>query len=358
VSGAGSLESTDRLTVLVLGVGGNVSQGILKSLERSSLRCRVIAGCISPLSLGLYRADLSLITPRADEEAFSAWLEDVCRAEGVDAILSGAEPVLDALAPLATRLRQDTGAVSVVSPPELLEVGRDKLLTARWLDRNGLRSPRSADAADGAAVERLLDECGFPLVAKPRRGKGAQGVMPVASSTELALVEGQAGYVLQEHLEGEEFTVGCFCDSDGELRGALAMRRELTEGTTSKAEVGEFPPVRDEAMAIAHALRPLGPLNVQLRESSRGPVAFELNVRFSGTTPVRARLGFNEVEAALRHFVLGEPVELPRVTRGTVLRYWNELYVSPEAHEALLSSGRLDDPWSFDTEVEDWGMGR
>jgi carbamoyl-phosphate synthase large subunit len=169
----------------------------------------------------------------------------------------------------------------------------------------------------------------------------------------LELVVGSEGLVVQEHLEGEEYTVGCVCDEAGELRGSLAMRRELQAGTTYRAEVGDFPEVREYAERIARRLRPTGPLNVQLRLSEGRPVAFELNVRFSGTTPVRARLGFNEVEAVLRHFALGEPLSLPRVTEGTVLRYWNEVYVDDAARRQLEESGRLDDPG---TTVEDWGM--
>ena len=45
------------LNVLVLGVGGNVSQGILKALAVSKLSCRVIGACIGSLSFGLYTVD-------------------------------------------------------------------------------------------------------------------------------------------------------------------------------------------------------------------------------------------------------------------------------------------------------------
>ena len=82
-------------------------------------------------------------------------------------------------------------------------------------------------------------------------------------------------------------------------------------------------------------------------------------MRFSGTTPVRARLGFNEVEAALRHFVLGEPAtELPPVTEGKVIRYWNEMYVSEDAFAELSAHGRLNDPKRHPLIVEDWGVDR
>ena len=50
------------LTVLVLGVGGNVSQGILKALAISNLKCRVVGACISPLAAGLYTVDRAYVS--------------------------------------------------------------------------------------------------------------------------------------------------------------------------------------------------------------------------------------------------------------------------------------------------------
>jgi carbamoyl-phosphate synthase large subunit len=183
-------------------------------------------------------------------------------------------------------------------------------------------------------------------------------VSTVCSDAQLALVAGRAGYLVQEHLGGDEYTVGCVCDRSGRVGGVATMRRELAHGTTHLAEVGSFPEVRAEAVRIAEALRPAGPLNVQLRVDDGRPVVFELNVRFSGTTPVRARLGFNEVEAALRHFVLGEPLELQEPRPGIAVRYWNELYVPDSARDALARTGRLDDPGATPATVEDWGMRR
>jgi carbamoyl-phosphate synthase large subunit len=134
------------------------------------------------------------------------------------------------------------------------------------------------------------------------------------------------------------------------------LHRELLDGTTWRAEAGEFPAARAEAVRIVEALRPMGPSNVQMRIDRGCPVCFEINVRFSGTTPIRARLGFNDVEAALRHYVMGEPARnLPRVTRGIALRYWNEAYPDPEAVAELDRRSCLGHPR---TAIEDYGMGR
>jgi len=332
-------------TVLVLGVGGNVSQGIVKALRCGPTPVRIVAACISPLSTGLYAGDVALISPRADATEFVEWVAEVCLREGVAGIFSGVEPVLLALARHAASLRERTGAVVVTSSPEVLAIGQDKLVTARWLQERGLPYGRAADVVDRAAVEALVAESGFPLVVKPRAGKGAQGVLLVHDEHALRVASG-GGQIVQEHLgsEDDEFTVGCFCDADGVLRGTIVMHRTLVSGTTATARVGVFPRVREIAERVVRELAPTGPCNVQLRVHDGVPTPFELNVRFSGTTPIRARLGFGEVDLALRHLVLGEPAEdLRVVTSGIAMRYWDELYVETEAVDAIARDGRLDD---------------
>lgn len=341
-----SVATPPPLTALVLGVGGNVSQGIVKALTEGDLRYRVVGACTSHLSAGLYLADRAYVSPPAADPGFLPWLLDVCERERVDAVLSGVEPVLLELSRHADEIRR-AGAVPVVAPPEALETATDKLATARWLAERGFQAPRSADAADAEAVGELVAECGLDLIAKPRRSKGGEGVFEVGDQAALDFARSRADYLLQERLAGDEYTVGCLCDRGGEVRGALAMRRRLEHGTTRCAAAGDFPEVREVATRIGAALAAPGPVNVQVREHRGAPVCFEVNLRFSGTAPIRARLGFNDVEAAIRHLVLDEPAaDLPLITEGLALRYWDEIYVDPVASEELAGAGSLDDPRS------------
>ena len=367
---------TRTLNALVLGAGGNVSQSILKALALSPLPTRVIAACISPASMGLYMADRAYLSPLARDPDFMPWLSELCERERIDVVMSGSEIVLESLAPEAEAIRARTGAVSIVSSPEILRIGRDKLVTCQWLGGAGLPVPGCASLADAGAVDELVSRYGFPLVAKPRLGKGSDGILILRDDGDLERVLGAedlslrevvqrrlepSDLVLQEYLgeDQEEYTAGCFCDRDGELRGTIVLRRRLQSGTTVVAELGEFPDVRETAGAIAAALGALGPCNVQLRIHSGRPVPFEINPRFSGTTALRARMGFNEVEAALRHFVLGEPVPpLQAMGRLLALRYWNEIYISDRDEAELRRTGRLDEPRAKLGEIEDWGIPR
>lgn len=349
----------EPVTVLVLGVGGNVSQGILKALAHGSLSYRVVGACISPLSCGLYTVDRAYVCPRADDPSFLDWLLTTCRNERIRVVLSGVEPVLDRLAEYSSRVYEETGALCIVSPADRLAIGNDKLLTCQWLEAHGLGAPRHASAQDRAALESLVARCGFPLIAKPRRGKSAQGIFRLHDCQQLSMVVGFPDCVIQEYLgdDDSEYTAGCFCDREGKVRGTIVMKRELLEGTTHRALVVDEPEIRLEAERITAALQPTGPCNVQLRVSDGRPVCFEINVRFSGTTPIRARFGFNEVEAAIRHFVLGEAcVDLPSVTQGIALRYWNEIYVDSRAQERLAQEHRLESPASYPLVIEDFGV--
>ena len=328
------------LNVLVLGVGGNIGQGILKAIRASSLPCRIVGACVTPLAAGLYVVDKAYISPLAVEDEFRSWLFDVCRREAIHAVLCGVEPVLEVMSVLREDLKSDTGAVCIVSDPESLRIGNDKLRTCQWLESQGLAFPRYALSTDCAAVEQLAAAAGFPLIAKPRHGKGSQGIIHIADRSELAFLSSRPDYVIQEYLGNpqEEYTAGVFVDREGDARGAITMRRDLLEGTSFRMEVGSYAEIREEAISISRALRPMGPCNIQLRMHQGRAVCFEINVRFSGTTPVRAHFGFNEVDASLRHYVLGQPAEdLPVVTEGVALRYWNELYVPARAVDAVRS---------------------
>jgi carbamoyl-phosphate synthase large subunit len=347
------------LNLLVLGVGGNVSQGILKALAASQLSCRVIGACVSPLAVGLFNVNKAYISPKANAPEFLEWLFKICRTEGIHAILSGVEPVLDVLSQYADEIQRETGALCLVSKPSCLAIGGDKLLTCQWLESQGLNFPKYAASEDQLATSKLVEECGYPLIAKPRIGKSSQGLIKIRNSKDLEHLSSLTGYVIQEYLgdSDSEYTIGCFSDQDGDVRGAITMRRGLLQGTTYCAEVGEFPSVRREAIRIASALRPMGPSNIQLRVSNGHPVCFEINIRFSGTTPMRARLGFNDVEVALRHYVLNEPIEdLKLITQGIILRYWNEMYINSQAYDALRQTGKLDLPKDFDVFIENYGM--
>lgn len=345
-------------TILVLAVGGNVSQGILKGLHHDGRPMRVLGADISPPQMGLYTVDKAFVAPWAHEAGFIPWLLNCVKTESVSVILSGAEPVLMALAQHKEHIEAATDAQALCSAERVMEIGDDKLLTCQWLEENGLPYPAYADVSEQSAVAKLVDQCGFPLIAKPRRGGGSRGLFDVQNQRDLAYIQGKSDYLLQETLgtDDDEYTVGCFCRKDGTLAPSCCMKRELLAGTTYRASLGDFPAVRKAAEHIVEKLRPLGPCNIQLRDTPRGPVCFEINPRYSGTTPIRSHFGYREVSAGLDLLLGTGPEQLPLITEGIALRYWNELYLDPKAHDALAQAGHMAPSEHRVAQIEEYGI--
>ena len=327
------------INILILGVGGNVSQGILRALAVSDIEYRAIGACVDADALGLYFCDTAYVSPYANDPLFIPWLVDVCNKEKINIILTGVEEVIETLAYNKELISKNTKSVFISSDYEKLQISKDKSKTCEWLRDNNCHYPAFANSGDMDAIAKLASDYGYPLIAKPRIGKGSQGVIRIENEEALRQISLMPNYVIQECIgtDKTEYTVGCYCDKEGVLVEMIIMHRELKHGMTLKATVVESKIIREEVEKICRQFRPIGPINIQLRLNEKGiPICFELNVRFSGTTPMRAQFGYQDVVAVINEYVLLKNMaNCFNVRKGTVYRYWNEFYIDEKAQAQL-----------------------
>lgn len=342
----------NKVNVLLLGVGGNVSMGILTALRLSSIPCRIVGACISPESLGLYYCDAAYVSPYAIEEGFSQWVVNICNKENIDIILTGVEENILALEANRAFLEANTRALFVASDYKHLKIGLSKYETAMWLKDNNCNYPKSADMRNSNEVQALIDEVGFPLIAKPNSGKGANGLFLASSERDLESIKGM-DYCLQQLLgdNQSEYTIACYVDKHGTQQDMLIMHRRLKNGTTFMAEICQDDAIYEECYRICEAFHPKGPLNIQLRMDHGVPVCFELNVRFSGTTPIRARWGYNDVEALIKEYLFDEEVHFYPRKEGKAYRYYNEAFIDVGMQGELVEKGYVTECGRFDNSI-------
>ncbi len=332
-----------QFDVLVTGTGGLLGQGIMKALRSSRRTGRIVAVDASPLAVGLHVADRAHLVPLATSERYVSEVIRIAREERVSAILCGTDTELGTLAGHRPAIESATGAKLITSDPRAVTIANDKWLTVQFLKEHGYDAPRSA-LADGALA--LADEVGFPLFAKPRGGSASIGVVKVRTQDDLARALESPGMIVQEYLtpDDEEYTVGALV-FDGRCRATVSLKRTLRHGNTHTAVCDVFPEVDRYVAEVASRLPgAFGPTNFQLRLTARGPVVFEINARFSGTTPLRAELGFNEVEAVLEHVLEGKPIPDVHLRPGLVLRWMAEVLVPLADAKALAETGALASP--------------
>lgn len=334
------------VTVFVTGAGALVGQGVLRSLRMASRPMRIVTGDPDPRSAGHWLGDCAYRIPLAADPDFIARVEEVVARERVAVLIPGTDVELAALSRERPRLEHTHGVRVVVSPPHVVEIADDKWLTARFLEEHGLPFPRSALAADPPAVRRLAEAMGLPLFAKPRRGARSVGARLVRAAEELdALCGASSDLVVQEMLpEGEgEFTAGCLVVG-GRAASVVVLRRDLRDGNTYRAYADRSGRFERRIAEIAERLGADGPCNLQFRVRDGDPVVFEINARFSGTTPIRAMFGFNEVAVLLDHLLDAAQIPAPAIRDGVVLRAWSDVLIAPGQLERLAAEGRLDHP--------------
>jgi len=307
--------------VLVTGAGALLGQGIIKSLRLADNDYYIVAVDPDPRSIGLYWADKACLVPMATELNY---LENVCqiiKRENPDVILIGTDVELMIFAENKEKIELDFDTKVVVSSPEAIKIADDKWLTYNFLRENGFPFPKSVLLGD--------KKINFPLIVKPRVGARSVGVHRVKTLQELdyalSVVDNP---IIQEDVStpDNEYTSGIVV-FDGIAKAIVTMRRDLRDGNTFRAYIEPESPFDSILMEMAEKLGGTGPLNFQFRNDGGVPKVFEINARFSGTTPIRALAGFNEVDQVVQHVVRGYEVVQNTIRSTTVLRYWDEQVV-------------------------------
>jgi carbamoyl-phosphate synthase large subunit len=330
--------------VLVTAVGGNVGQGVVKAL-RAGTRDYVIVGAdMEPRSAGFSFVDRACVLPGAtDPEALAVRLTGIIQAERIEAIFVCSPAELSFYTAHAAQLQAATGVRVLINPPDVIRIGRDKLETARFLERHGFPFPETAPAADDAAVDRLFDRWGTPVVAKPRYGASSVNVLRLPSRDAVDAARRLVpDLVVQRWLPGdaEEYTAGVVGSAAARAFAWIVLRRDLLQGTTYRTELVQDPAIGEQMVAVAQALGVEGACNFQFRLVDGVPIVFEINPRFSGTSGMRYLYGFNDPEMVFAHQCLDEPIRQPVVRPGVVLRYWNEVHL-PDATFATMSADSI-----------------
>ncbi len=305
------------MKVLVTSSGSLLGQGIIRSLLESELKPEVIACDPDPRSAGLYWTDHRRILPVAKDPTFLDKFCDILKEVKPDAVCIGTDAELELLAIHKENLEVTYNTKIIVSTPEVVRIADDKYLTYQFLTNNGFDAPVSCLHNNGN-IKNLIEQVGFPLIVKPRIGARSVGVHLVRNETELECVA----------TPEEEYTAGTLY-FDNKCQASIVMRRDLRDGNTFRAYVDSYPDLNKQVQEICNVLKPFGPANFQFRLPSNGRIKiFEINSRFSGTTPLRMRAGFNEVEMVLRHILLGESIKQPEVSKLIIMRHWSETVIN------------------------------
>ena len=319
------------MRILVTGAGALLGQGIIRALKMSTLtNLQIIAADPNRLSAGLYWVEERYLLLNATDIHYFDSLCEVLNRAKPDILIPGTDVELQIISENKEYFEKTYGTKVLVSTPHVINISNDKFKTYEFFKSAGFTPPESCLPG---AEECLIDKVGFPVIVKPRIGARSIGVFKANTMSELnSAISITVDPVIQEYVgdEKEEYTAGVLY-FDNCCSASIIMKRDLRDGNTYKAYIEINEEFDRQVKAFAEALKPFGPANFQFRRDKDGRLrVFEINARFSGTTPLRALSGFNEVELSVRRLIMGEKIKQPDIKSIIILRHWEETIVYPE----------------------------
>lgn len=305
----GALASVPEVSVLFTSAGRRVEliNCFRADAARLGVRLRALAADLRPdSSAACQLADASFGVAPCRSPEYIGQLLEICGRERVACLVPTIDTELQVLADHRARF-ESLGTRVAISSSEVVRLARDKEATASFLAENGIPTPRTVRAVDFAGQ---ADTWKWPVVLKPIGGSSSVGMRILRDPREFGPAErALEGYIVQEHLGGDEYTVNVYCDDAGRFRAAVPHRREeVRGGEVSKGVTRRIPSLEAMAERMANALvGARGAWCFQGMVGEAGEVGvFEINARFGGGYPLAHAAG-----ARFSQWLLEEALGLP-----------------------------------------------
>lgn len=222
-----------------------------------------------------YIPDVPLIT----DVIFIDYLNNLIIEKQIDCIF----PTHDTVAKFLAYNRNKIKAKIVAADYETSRICRNKLETYQ-LFSNFSFAPK--------IFEKIIS---YPVFIKPREGQGSVGAKIINSKEDVPNVDLEQ-YVICEYLPGEEYTVDCFTDKNGELVSILPRSRKRVMAGVSVAGQNEklTPDIVEIAKVLNNRLSFLGLWWFQIKRDVSGNwKLLEISTRCAGTMALSRALGVN-----------------------------------------------------------------
>ncbi len=324
-----------KINVLITGAGSGVGQSIIKSLKISKLPIRIISADICELNAGLYRTEKSIIFPKVESYGSLKRIISIIKKNKIDVLMIGSEYELSFFGKNKDIIENKSNCMVCVTGKEIIRFSEDKYLTQQFLKNLNFPYLKTYIPKNLQDAYKIIKKIKYPCYLKNRFGTSSRNVYLIRQKNQLEfyfsqlkkpIIQEYAGSFSEDTLKNE-YTCSFFKTKEKKIIGPFIAKRRLLNGTSWITEIKDFPKIKRLIKEIAGKINHVGSMNIQLRNSKKGPVPFEFNARFSGTTSIRAKFGFNEPEMFIKNYYLNKKIKNPKIKPGVTFRYIEEIFL-------------------------------
>ncbi|MCQ2022235.1 ATP-grasp domain-containing protein [Clostridium butyricum] len=323
----------NKPVMLITSIGKRVQ--LIEHLKKSFKIIGVDAGNDNPTK---YFVDMFYEIPKAVEENYLEVLINICKSENVQLLVPLYEGEFEILNENKLKF-EDVNTKVVLSSREVINVCKNKEETYKFFTLHNVETPKvySNDELDDIIIYGDIDK--FPLFIKPKDGMGSRNTFKINNMNELIFFKDYVkNPVIQECIDGDEYTVDCLVDFNGNPVYVVPRKRlEVRSGEVVKSRTIHDIEIIDKTIEVIKILNKLrdekkygavGPLTIQFFKTVSGKIyLLEINPRFGGGVPLSFECNA-DYGKALRKMISSEKVEFKNeFLEKTMLRYDQAVFI-------------------------------
>jgi len=308
--------SASKITIIRTAVGCPASVGLIKELRKRKIR--VIGTDCNVFSAGFHLCDKYYLVPKGNNPAFLQEIIKICDIEKPKAIISGPEEELLVFS-RNKKLFERKGILVLVPEYEIVKMCVDKVATYKFFKKENIPTPEIYKK----------DEVNFPIIIKPRFGRGSINIFKAKNKEELEFyLKRVKNPIIQEFVNGVEYTVDIFSDLQGNPLSIVPRTRiQVESGISMKGKTIYDKEIMDFCAKIAERLKLVGPSCIQCIKDKKGPKFIEINPRFGGGSILSIKADPTIVTNLVKIIKEEKPIKSKGFKEGlTMLRYYSEVY--------------------------------
>ena len=319
--------------VLVPGASAPAGINTIKSLKLANFKGKVLSTDSNALSAGFYLSDYSEVIPEVDNHDYLEVLFKIIDKYDINVLMPSSGHDIFPFSENKEKLKRN-GVIAVISDRDVLEICRDKILTFEHLNKK-FNLPLTTDNKNNISE--------FPVIAKPRYGKGSRDIIKIDDFAELDYVDSRySNMIFQEYLPGDEYTIDVLSDMDSNpITSVPRVRLQTRGGISTKGKIVLDKELIEESFRIVKHLNIIGPSCVQVKkDKDDGFKLVEINPRLGGGTIFSTLAGANFPKMII-DMVEGRSIKIPTISEITILRYFEEVVIDGKKNTSYIGKDML-----------------
>jgi carbamoyl-phosphate synthase large subunit len=311
--------------ILITSAGRRVSlvKNFQKTLSKFNPDGKVFTIDLNPkLSPACQVSDCFEQAPRVTDKNYLDFLKNFAIKYKISLIV----PTIDTELSILAKAKSEFKALNIkiaISSVEVCDTFYLKSTTEVFFTKNNFKTPTNLNE---------IQNTKYPIFAKLNNSSCSIGAEKVENYKRAKELQNEnPNYVFQEFIDGKEFTVDVFIDSNNEVISVVPRQRlEVRAGEVSKALAVKDQKIISEVKKIfEHKKGFYGTITVQLFKREDEIIFIEINPRFGGGYPLSYQAGSDFAEYLIRDF-LGEELSYNENWKNNtlMLRYDDEVIIN------------------------------